>query len=375
MKRKPLLIAALVAFSAASAWSFTVSVNTKMIGFVAGRTSGHEEITRQAMNRLEPSLLAAGIDEASFVPEFLGARGANPFGTKGFSVDNKIIQGNYATDFPEALVKVFDLAAWHGEVPGGWTTNPNVQVLHFLQNRRPDGALVPQLENCNAAREQIVRSTQEGVRLWRSGERGTALFLFGHATHTIQDSFSAAHTIRADRNNNHNVLKVCYYDVFRPTADSCYHLPVDPRDGIWIRTPGQLLLAKNESLGESAAIVPYVPVFTDFMLLDSFKESALKHEARLARTATMRYLYLVAMYLKNPGPDDDFSRLRKILMENLFEGSTGMRAVDQGLPKADDARPIPMAEGIIRCDKLDAKAATTLPTEEEVKNFERWGAE
>jgi hypothetical protein len=121
--------------------------------------------------------------------------------------------------------------------------------------------------------------------------------------------------------------------------------------------------------------VPYVPVFTDFMLLDWFKESALKHEARLARTATMRYLYLVAMYIRNPNPDDDFSRLGKILMENLFEGRTGMRAVDQGLIKADESQPIPMAEGIIRCDKLDAKTSTTLPTEDEVKTFERWGSE
>ncbi|HEX9446055.1 MAG TPA: hypothetical protein VGA73_18190, partial [Candidatus Binatia bacterium] len=88
MKLKLLPVAALVAFFAASAWSFTVSVNTKAAGFVAGRTSGHEEITRQAMNRLEQSLPAAGIDAAAFAPEFLGARGANPFGTRGFDVDN-----------------------------------------------------------------------------------------------------------------------------------------------------------------------------------------------------------------------------------------------------------------------------------------------
>ena len=373
MKRKLLLVAALVAFSAATAWSFTVSVNTRVAGFVAGRTSGHEEITRQALNRLEQSLLAAG-SATAFAPEFLGARGASPFGTKGFDVDNKIIQGNYATDFPDMLAKVFDLAKWHGLVPDGWTNNPNAQVLHFLQNRRPDGAWVPQQESCNAGREMIAKITQEGVRLWRSGDRPLALFFFGHATHTIQDSFAPAHTIRADKDHNHNVLKICYYgQVDTTNADSCYHLPVDPRDGIWIRLPSQLMLAKQESPGESAAIVPYVPLFTDFMLFDSFKESALKHEARLARTATMRYLYLVAMYIGNPDPDDGYSRLGKILMENLFEGPTGMRAVDQGLAKADDALPVPMAEGIIRCDRLDPKASTPLPPEEEVKTFEKWG--
>lgn len=373
MKRALLPVAALVVFSAASAWAFTVSINTTAAGFAAGRTSGHEEITRQALNRLERSLPAAGLDAADFAPEFLGARAADPFGTRGFDVDNQIIQGNYATDFPEALVKVFDIAAWHGEVLAGWTTNPNVQVLHFLQNRRPDGALVAQEETCNAAREKIARTTREGVRLWRAGGRRLALFLFGHATHTIQDSFSPAHTIRADKDHNHDLLKICYYGYAAGGGDSCYHLPVDPRDGIWIRMPNQLLLAAKESPGESAAIVPYVPVFTDFMLFDSFKESALKHEARLARTATMRYLYLMARYLRKSEPDDDFSRLGKILKENLFEGTTGMRAVDQGRPKADDALPIPMAEGIIRCDRLDARASTTPPTEEEVKNFEKWG--
>ncbi len=377
MKLKSFLMAAVVALCAPCAWAFTVSINTKTIGFVAGRTSGHEEITRQAMNRLEQSLLSIGIDAVSFAPELLGERGANPFGTKGFSVANKIIQGNYATDFPDTVAKVFDVAAWHGEASDGWTSNPNVQILHFLQNRQPDGALVSQLESCNSGREKIVKSTLEGARLWRAGDRRLALFLFGHATHTIQDSFSPAHTIRADKDHNHNLLKICYYGhAETKNADSCYHLPVDPRDGIWIRTPSQLNHVKKEFPAESAAVLPYVPVFTSFMLFDTFKETALKHEARLARTATMRYLYLVATYLKASDQDDvDFQRLRKILTENLFEGRTGMLSVDQGLIKADESQPIPMAEGIIRCDKLDTTASTPLPTEPEIKNFERWGSE
>ena len=375
MKRKSFIIAAVIALCVSSARAFTVSIDTKAIGFVAGRTSGHEEITRQAMNRLEQSLLSVGIDAVAFAPELLGERNSHPFGTKGYDVENKIIQGNYATDFPDAVSNVFDVAAWHGEASAGWTTNPNVQVLHFLQNRHPDGALVSQLETCSAAREKIVKSTLEGVRRWRSGDRRTALFLFGHGTHTIQDSFSPAHTIRADKNNNNNVLKVCYYDHFRADADSCYHLPVDPRDGIWIRTPSQLVLAKKESPGENIAILPYVPVLTDFMLLDSFKESALKQEARLARTATMRYLYLLATYLKYGQDDAGFERLRKILTENLFEGRTGMRAVDQGLAKADDSLAIPMADGIIRCDKLDAAVSAPVPTEQEVKDFATGGGQ
>jgi len=372
VERKSLFIISVVAFAAPSVWGFTVSVNTTTIGFIAGRTSGHEEITRQAMNRLEESLLASGIDALSFAPDLLGERGPNPFGTKGFSVENKIIQGNYATDFPDAVAKVFDVAAWHGESSAGWTHNPSVQVLHFLQNRRPDGVLVSQLESCNAGREKIVKSTLEGVRLWRSDNRRLALFLFGHATHTIQDSFSPAHTIRADKNNNHNLLKICHYGhPETKSAESCYHLPLDPRDGIWIRTPGQLTHVKKEFPTENAAILPYMPVLTSFMLLDTFKESALKHEARLARTATMRYLYLVAMYLKTADQDDvDFQRLRKILTENLFEGRTGMLAVDQGLVNADAALPVPMAEGIIRCDRLDPHATATLPTEQEIKDFE-----
>jgi hypothetical protein len=370
MTSRILFISALLISISRTAVAFTVSVNTKLLGFEAGRTSGHEEITRQAMNRLESSLTNIGIDVYAYAPELLADREADLFGTKGFSAHNRIIQGNYATDMPEAWSEVFSLPIFYGEPASSWQSGAKVQFLHFLRNRNADGTLVSQLDTCRQAREQITQNTITGVKLWRMGLKRAALFLFGHSSHTIQDSFSPAHTIRADTEHNNDVLKVCYYGLAKnPGADTCYHLPVDPRDGIWIRGPLQLAKTLKTFPHEDAAIVPYVPVITSF-IIGPLKESSLKYEARLARTATLRYFYVIAAYLNDYATDDpEFKGLRKILMENLFEGRTGVLAVDQGLAQANPGISISMPKGIIRCDQLDPNASALVPSESEILDF------
>src|SRR5262249_60641310 len=105
-----------------------------------------------------------------------------------------------------------------------------------------------------------------------------ALFLFGHALHTIQDSFSAAHTVRAGAADNHDLLNVCYYGKpLNVGSSACYHAVPDLRDDIWL---GNIL----EVVKKGGSVVP----------LDEIKERSIKAEAQLARTATMRYLYTVA---------------------------------------------------------------------------------
>jgi hypothetical protein len=354
--------------------AFTVSVNTSKLGFYAGRTSGHEEITRQAMNRLEEILKANQVDLKAAAPKFLGDRDAAFFGTKGFISQNKVIQGNYATDWPDQLLSQFNLPKWHKEPLEGWQNNPNMQILHFLQNIKSDNTLVSQKESCLIAREKILKATREGVIQWIAGKKSKALFMFGHATHTIQDSFSPAHTVRGPSDRNNDVLRICYYGSAQSTdPGDCYHKIVDARDGIWIRTDEQENLTKLEWPNEEVEQIPYAPFATSFISREA-KESALKHEARLARLATIRYLYLVALYLKGIDGgliDKDFKVLPEFITERFFEGVTGFEPVDQGVAKPVAGAAIHMSEGAIRCDRLDPSALAPEPSEEETKKFEQ----
>jgi len=320
---------------------------------LTGSTSGHEEITRQAMNRLEIGLAGRGLDLRKLSPEFMGNREVEITGTNGLVSRNMIIRGNYATDLPFGLIDDFDVPKWHGLPLQGWTNNPKGQVLHFLQNRNDDGSLVSQRDTCNQAKDEIARTTTEGLRLWRAGNIKVALFLFGHATHTIQDSFSPAHTVRAGAADNHDLLNVCYYGQPLNVGDkACYHAVPDFRDDIWLGN----ILALTNKVGSA------VP-------LDEIKERSIKAEAQLARTATMRYLYsIVKLLFEGTEKDLDSVQVRAMLDRRLFEGVTGMTAVDQGLAKEDQSLPIPMSRGIMRCEKLNS--APLIPANEtEDKRF------
>ncbi len=344
MKNKLLFCAIVALAQTSSAFMVSVPIETPAIlfplGFATGSTSGHEEITRQAMNRLESSLLSVGIDAAKISPEFLGDREVSILSSRGLNTSNMIIKGNYSTDMPAGLVDIFNVPEFHDQVVAGWTNNPNVQVLHFLRNINPeDGSLYSQFDTCNLAKEQILKSTIEGLKRWNNKDQKTALFLFGHATHTIQDSFSHAHTLRDRDANGNKLLKICYYGPQRKVSDdACYHDMIDIRDDIWFSNP---LFAIN--------------AFSNLIPIEALKEANLKAEAKLARTATMRYLYLIATYIKNESAELDEADVRKTLNDKLFEGLTGMLAVDQGAAVGDPNAITPMQNGIIRCEGLSPR--------------------
>lgn len=323
--------------------AFTVAIPSHLA--VLGVSSGHEEITRQAMNRIDTSLKLIGIDIDKAYPEFLGDRDVEITGAKGLTTKNFIIKGNYSTDMPGKLIGIYDVPKFHGQPLAGWTKNPKVQELHFLRNFTDDNKLVSAHETCLSSREEIIKTTIEGMRLWDESVkkndlslREKSLFLIGHASHTIQDSFSAAHTKRDDSAHNHDIRNICYYgDKRADEQGACYHLPVDLRDDIWISSIFSII----------KKIILY-PIASDRV-----KENNLKVEAVLARTATMRYLFLVAATLKNQN-DKPITKqeIRTLLTDRLFDGSTGMKAIDQGLAVANDSVPIPMPNGVIRCDGL-----------------------
>ena len=346
MKKSIVSLCLIVLSQGAAAFMVSVPLETPLLlfplGFATGSTSGHEEITRQAMNRLESNLLRIGIDAAKLSPEFLGGRDVNILSTHGLNTPNMIIKGNYSTDMPSELIEIFNIPEFHDQPLAGWTNNPNIQVLHFLRNIDPkDGSLYSQFDTCVQAKEKIIKSTLEGVKRWIADDQKSALFLFGHATHTIQDSFSHAHTLRDKDSNNSDLLKVCYYGPMRNTSpDACYHQMIDTRDDIWFSNPINFI-------NKVSILIP----------LEKTKEGNLKAEAKLARTATMRYLFLVATFIHDNKLNGDLNETQLIqtLNKKLFEGLTGMTAVDQGEVAPVSNLKMPMPNGIIRCERLSRK--------------------
>ena len=99
--------------------------------------------------------------------------------------------GNRRVDYPKELLIHLDngILAYTSAL-FEYTDRAEVQPMHFLLNDTNT-----EREAAQAAREQILATTVEALSLWNR-ERGRALTLIGQAHHTLQDSFSPAHTVR-----------------------------------------------------------------------------------------------------------------------------------------------------------------------------------
>lgn len=109
--------------------------------------------------------------------------------------------GNRRVDYPKELLVHLDngVLAYVSALMDR-TEQPEEQPHHFLLggNDSESGA-------AQAAREHILRVTEEALRLW-SSDRIRALTLIGQAQHTVQDSFSPAHTVRRGGVPNYGLL-------------------------------------------------------------------------------------------------------------------------------------------------------------------------
>jgi hypothetical protein len=99
--------------------------------------------------------------------------------------------GNRRVDYPKELLVHLD----NGVLPyvialGNHTNRAEVQPHHFLLG--PDNS---EREAADLALQHIFDTTAEVLRQWND-DRVWALTLLGRAQHTIQDSFSPAHTVR-----------------------------------------------------------------------------------------------------------------------------------------------------------------------------------
>lgn len=427
-------VALLVSGLQAQAFTVTFSKNRFKINLPIQRFSGHEELTRQSLNIAERKLLTLGISIPEDVDMFLGDRKNRILGLGGDTTANMIIQGNYANDFPQGItipaakvvngVVVDSVPAWWGGSFDGWDTRGDIQTLHFLMdvNDSNDGFRYSQRGNCETTRNKIMINTKEAVASWeraeayrhagfkyekyRVEETRRAMFFLGAASHTIQDSFSPSHTMRGSRSDNYDITNICYYgkDLREKLGDHandlCYHHTVDTRDGIWIRTDHQLAFARENWDGEAMPSEQCTPKFLTLPLRESAKASCLKHEARLARHATIRYFVLIARYLRDrrshqggyamAGGDPNLTELDRRMILEFFYGNTGYSAdeSDERIPKTwgasvkqkikevlglgvpaymvADAEYMPY--GVMRCETITGKnvGPFAVPTQQEI---------
>ena len=179
---------------AAAVLSFALSVrafeSAPSLIFVGSNYSGHEEITRQALNNISKKIKEVDTANTLFDMDDLKFDLApEAKGLFGYKSKNMVIHGNFSTDFPNQT-NVMSLADFWKIKNFSDFENPKTQMLHFLKNYKSSVSLESARSTCEQARSAIKYVTGEALKAWDSGNKTRALFLIGHASHTIQDSFS-----------------------------------------------------------------------------------------------------------------------------------------------------------------------------------------
>ncbi|MFZ3229108.1 MAG: hypothetical protein WA160_02800 [Pseudobdellovibrio sp.] len=313
--------------------------------FVSNNYSGHEEISRQAINNTIKRFQSYGLDSLTSLPDFSADLIATPRGLFGSNSKNMIIHGNFASDFPNQT-KVLSLAAFWKIPTLSNFENPNGQVQHFLRNYKNSTTLVSANATCLEARENIKHVTEVAMNFWEAGDKTKALFLFGHVTHTIQDSFSAAHTIRESAQNNYNLKNICFYGNVmgkniehnpRMQNEICFHDDSANSDIIWNLNATDQKTAEKEWADEKSI---QCDRSTNYPQTEEQKQNCLKHEARLARVATEKFLYIVLAHI-NSFTKKTTKEFVDSLETRLFDGPVGDPELDKKMPS-----------GIMRCEGL-----------------------
>jgi len=443
------LVLSAATFLPAPAGAFTVSVGGPIVG---GDTSGHEEVTRQAMrfayNALQDELkskIATSGPDAEPPPDPVPADimrllnvdlQPSPQGVNGATTSNPLIYGNYNTDLVQSSLPIQGYSTgefWvryihdpsnfplpnifvpasvleHINDPGNpwgqmiersgrrwagdWQTNPEGQFLHFLRNYDNDATsgygLVSARDSCVASRQHILNMSRTALASFKEALKDAsdgrqskliqAAFYVGMATHTLEDSFSPQHARRGldqpafdPKSENFDIRDICYYGAPQrkglldqgstPAALPCYHQWYDignftkalsdlndgaMGDEIWIMSKDQLDLATRywAPWQDGARLRGKISWFRSHVRPNEAEdEQELRHEPRLARTATARYLYLLVKLLAaGAGPD----QVEKVLMARLFEGTIATRRVSGEIKEM-------MPAGVMRCGLLDDK--------------------
>lgn len=109
--------------------------------------------------------------------------------------------GNRRVDYPkELLVHLDNGILAYVDALMDRTEQPEEQPHHFLL-----GGDDSELGAAASARQHVLETTTRALELWGE-DRIRALTLLGQAQHTVQDSFSPAHTVRQSDAANYGVL-------------------------------------------------------------------------------------------------------------------------------------------------------------------------
>jgi hypothetical protein len=216
-------------------------------------------------------LATVGVDSFFPVPEK---------GVAGSDTGNKIVRGNFETDFPEK--KFLDFYQAKSQLPLlrwlDWHESPTLQHLHGLRNR-PDGAhFQDQFATCRDSTSAIATALNQALPLLRTDRNSeSGQHWLGHATHIIQDTFSKAHAIRSG-DGFKTLIDHCTYGV--KDAAICFHNESDDRDNIWDKGDSSCELDPNNR-----------------------NWSCFKPEAKAAAMASAGFLALAGKLALSPGLD------------------------------------------------------------------------
>ncbi|HYX32129.1 MAG TPA: hypothetical protein VE954_03380 [Oligoflexus sp.] len=221
----------------------------------AGPARGHEDITRMGVDKANQQLESL-LGQRPF-PDIL-------YGLNAASSDNPLVKGNFESDFPQAPIINF-----HNAAGADWHNDGRLQHIHSLRGAE-NGIYRNNRSSCELQQQTIRTITTKAMDALHSGDRESGLYWVGHATHVIQDSFSAAHTDRRSTElqpEGRAIYEFCTYGT--RFHGICYHDTADLRDRIWHD-------------GLSCQIDP-----------TNRSEECLRGEAKWAVDATASYLALV----------------------------------------------------------------------------------
>jgi hypothetical protein len=212
---------------------------------------------------------------------FQGHEWLTDFGNRDLPEDSRfssdeiadIAEGNRRVDWPkELLIHMNAGVLAYTSALTEYTDRPEIQRYHFLLDDKNDSATA-----AAASRESITRVTADAMDAWPDN-RARALALLGHANHTLQDSFSPAHTVR-DESRGFCITKVKAF-VTRArgydTPDIEYH--GTPSDSIGHTTTQDSIYREGRDCHEPTTAGKV--------------EACLSEPAKRARAATMEYLQI-----------------------------------------------------------------------------------
>ena len=207
-----------------------------------GKT-GHEVLTRMAKDQ------ANSVAQINYFLDY--GESENIQGQRSLC---PIIRGNFATDKPDVIKESWDIRKQQKEgfnidLSEDTHLGLNRQSFHALRNFKSgtDGKLQPWSNNaaCEEIKNVIKITSRAVADKWKKLEINTeAQYLIGTVTHTIQDSFSKAHTERDPKTTNFKQL--CTYG--EEFVGICNHSKLEAvtDDFIWYWTSG-LLIMKREA--------------------------------------------------------------------------------------------------------------------------------